>query len=57
MLDAALQPVCEMDSTWWVIVAFWTGGCASVLVMALMQMAGGLPKHSALWPDLKEVPH
>jgi hypothetical protein len=33
------------------------GGCAGVLVMALMQMAGGLPKHSALWPDLKEVPH
>jgi hypothetical protein len=33
------------------------GGCAGVLVMALMQMAGGLPKQSAPAPDLKEVPH
>ncbi len=46
-----------MDSTWWVIVAFWAGGCGGVLVMALMQMAGGLPKQSAPASDLKEVPH
>ena len=46
-----------MDSTWLVIVAFWAGGCAGVLVMALMQMAGGLPKQSAPASDLKVVPH
>ena len=46
-----------MDSIWWVLVAFWAGGCAGVLVMALMQMAGGLPKQSATAPHLKEVPH
>ena len=46
-----------MESTWWVLVAFWAGGCAGVLVMALMQMAGGLPKQSATAPHLKEVPH
>ena len=46
-----------MDSTWWVLVAFWAGGCGGVLVMALMQMAGGLPKQLALASDLKEVPH
>jgi hypothetical protein len=44
-----------MDA-WWVIVAFWAGGCAGVLVMALMQMAGGLPEQSAPASDLKEVP-
>ena len=46
-----------MESTWWVLVAFWAGGCAGVLVMTLMQMAGGLPKHSASASNLKEVPH
>jgi hypothetical protein len=44
-----------MESTWWVLVAFWAGGCAGVLVMALMQMAGGLPERSAPRSDLKEV--
>lgn len=46
-----------MDSTWWVLVAFWAGGCGGVLVMALMQMAGGLPKQSAPASHLKEAPH
>jgi hypothetical protein len=45
-----------MESIWWVLVAFWAGGCAGVLVMALMQMAGGLPEQSAPRSDLKEVP-
>ena len=45
-----------MDSIWWVLVAFWAGGCAGVLVMALMQTAGGLPKQSTPASDLKEVP-
>ena len=46
----------EMDSIWWVLVAFWAGGCAGVLVMALMQMAGGLPEQSAPRSNLNEVP-
>jgi hypothetical protein len=46
-----------MESTWWVLVAFWAGGCAGVLVMALMQMTGGWPKQSAPASNLKEVPH
>ena len=41
-----------MVSMWWVIAAFWAGGCAGVLVMALMQMFGGLPEQSAHAPDL-----
>jgi hypothetical protein len=45
-----------MDATWWVLVAFWAGGCAGVLVMALMQLTGGLPKQSTPASDLKEVP-
>jgi hypothetical protein len=44
----------RMDSTWWVIVAFWAGGCAGILVMALMQMARGLPEQVV--SDLNEVP-
>jgi hypothetical protein len=46
----------QMDSIWWVLVAFWAGGCAGVLVMALMQMAAGLPEQSAPRSDLNEVP-
>jgi len=44
----------QMESIWWVLVAFWAGGCAGVLVMALM--ARGLPEQSAPASDLKEVP-
>jgi hypothetical protein len=47
----------QMESTWWVLVAFWAGGCAGVLVMALMHMARGLPKQSVPASSLKEVPH
>jgi len=46
----------QMLSIWWVIVAFVIGGFAGVLVMALMQMAGGLPEQSAHAPDLNGVP-
>jgi hypothetical protein len=45
-----------MLSIWWVIAAFLAGGSAGVLVMALMQMAGGLPEQSAHAPDLNGVP-
>jgi hypothetical protein len=31
-----------MVSFWWVLAAFIGGGCAGVLVMALMCFAGGL---------------
>ena len=41
-----------MLSAWWVIVGFLAGGCAGVLVMALMQMAGGLPEQSTHVPEL-----
>ena len=46
-----------MESTWWVLVAFWAGGCAGVLVMALTQMTRGWPKQSAPASNLKEAPH
>jgi hypothetical protein len=45
-----------MLSFWWVIAAFLAGGVAGVLVMALMQVAGGLPKQLADVPDLNGVP-
>ncbi len=35
-----------MVSIWWVLTAFIGGGCAGVLVMALMCFAGGLPKQA-----------
>jgi hypothetical protein len=37
----------------WIVVAFVVGGCAGVLVTALMWMAGGLPRQSAHPPQLK----
>jgi len=46
----------KMVSAWWVIAAFWAGGCAGVLVMALMHMSGGLPEQSAHAPDLNGLP-
>jgi hypothetical protein len=45
-----------MVSFWWVLVAFIVGGCAGVLLMSLMQMAGGLPEQSAHAPDLNGLP-
>jgi hypothetical protein len=36
-----------MVSVWWVLAAFIGGGCAGVLVMALMCFAGGLPEKQA----------
>jgi len=35
-----------MVSFWWVLAAFIGGGCAGVLVMALMCFAGGLPEQT-----------
>jgi hypothetical protein len=35
-----------MISFWWVLSAFIGGGCAGVLVMALMRFAGGLPEQT-----------
>jgi hypothetical protein len=45
-----------MVSFWWALAAFIGGGCAGVLVMTLMQMAGGLPEQSVHAPDLNELP-
>ena len=45
-----------MLSIWWVIAAFLAGGFGGVLVMALMHVAGGLPKQSVHAPDLNGVP-
>jgi hypothetical protein len=42
----------RMVSFWCVLAALIGGGCAGVLVMALMQMSGGLPEQSAHVPDL-----
>ena len=33
-----------MASAWWSLVAFVGGGCAGMLLMALMRMAGDLPE-------------
>ena len=46
----------QMVSMWWVLVAFFGGGCAGILVMALMTIAGGLPEPSAPRIDLSEMP-
>jgi hypothetical protein len=35
-----------VTSAWWLLVAFVGGGCAGILLMALMRMAGDLPKQS-----------
>jgi hypothetical protein len=35
-----------MISAWWLLVAFVGGGSAGILLMALMQRAGGLPERS-----------
>ncbi len=45
----------QMVSMWWVLVAFFGGGCAGVFVMALMYMAGGLPEQSVARVDLSEL--
>lgn len=43
-------------SFWWFLAAFLGGGCAGMLVMALMSMAGGLPKQSHHVASLNEQP-
>jgi hypothetical protein len=45
-----------MISAWWLLAAFLGGGCAGVLLVALMQMAGGLPEPSPHAPDLHGQP-
>jgi hypothetical protein len=45
-----------MVSFWWVLAGFIGGGCLGLLVMALMQMSGGLPEQSAQVPDLSGTP-
>ena len=43
-----------MVSFWWVLAAFIGGGCAGVLVMSLMYLAGGLPELNFQHLDLFE---
>jgi hypothetical protein len=45
-----------MISFWWVMAAFIAGGFGGVLVMALIFMAGGLPKQLERAPDLNGMP-
>jgi hypothetical protein len=45
-----------MISAWWIVVAFVGGGCAGVLLMALLYMAGDAPKQSTSAPDLNGMP-
>jgi RsiW-degrading membrane proteinase PrsW (M82 family) len=40
-----------MVSIWWLVATFFVGGCAGMLIIALMQMSGGLPNTSAPIPD------
>jgi purine-cytosine permease-like protein len=44
-----------MISFWAVFAAFIGGGCVGVLVMALMSMAGGLPRQSTHVPRIKAL--
>jgi hypothetical protein len=46
----------HMVSAWWLFAAFLGGGCAGVLLVALMQMAGGMPEQSPHAPDLNGQP-
>jgi hypothetical protein len=41
-----------MVSFWWIVAAFIAGGFAGMLVIALMSMAGDVPKQSTEVPDL-----
>jgi hypothetical protein len=45
-----------MVSVWWMIAASCVGGCAGVLVMALMQASGNLPGNRPHAPDLNRLP-
>ena len=39
-----------MISVWWTLVVFIGGGCAGVMLMALMRFAGDLPEQSGTFP-------
>ena len=43
--DSAVSKEPTVTSAWWLLVAFVSGGCAGILLMALMRMAGDLPTH------------
>lgn len=44
-----------MVSLWWVAAAFVGGGCAGVLLMALLYMAADVPEQSPLVEDFSGV--
>jgi hypothetical protein len=39
-----------MISVWWTLVVFVGGGCAGVMLMALMRFSGDLPEHPEAFP-------
>jgi hypothetical protein len=45
-----------MVSAWWLLAAFFAGGFASVLLVALMFMLGRLQDHAQHLPELKTPP-
>jgi hypothetical protein len=45
-----------MVSAWWLLLAFFGGGCAGILAVALMRMSGELPEPSPNVPDLNTQP-
>ena len=44
-----------MVSIWWLVATFFAGGCAGMLLFALMQMSGTLPNKPTLISD-QDVP-
>src|SRR5438128_12351325 len=48
--DSSFSKESTMTSAWWLLVAFVGGGCAGILLMALMRMAGDLPEQSNTCP-------
>jgi hypothetical protein len=37
-----------MVSMWWLVATFFVGGCAGMLLFALMQIPAGLPKSTPI---------
>jgi hypothetical protein len=45
-----------MVSGWWLLAAFFAGGFAGVLLVALMLMLGRMTEHAQHLPELKTPP-
>jgi RsiW-degrading membrane proteinase PrsW (M82 family) len=42
-----------MVSIWWLVATFLVGGCAGMLLIALMRMSGGVPEQPRNMPELE----